>query len=78
MIIPDFSPEQTAVWEAFPDAGVEAASQNINPAVMREGVVVQMTWPGAPTVYYGDEAGVCGFTCIRITEELIHGDMRIR
>ena len=43
-------------------AGAEAASQNINPAVMREGVVVQMTWPGAPTVYYGDEAGVCGFT----------------
>ncbi len=23
-----------------------------------EAVVVQMTWPGAPTVYYGDEAGV--------------------
>ena len=21
-----------------------------------------MTWPGAPTLYYGDEAGVCGFT----------------
>ena len=21
-----------------------------------------MTWIGAPTVYYGDEAGVCGFT----------------
>ncbi len=21
-----------------------------------------MTWPGAPTIYYGDEAGVCGFT----------------
>ena len=21
-----------------------------------------MTWPGAPTVYYGDEAGLCGFT----------------
>ena len=29
---------------------------------LREAVVVQMTWPGAPTVYYGDEAGVCGFT----------------
>lgn len=43
-------------------AGAEAASQNINPSVMREAVVVQMTWPGAPTVYYGDEAGVCGFT----------------
>ena len=43
-------------------AGAEAASENVNPAVMREAVVVQMTWPGAPTVYYGDEAGVCGFT----------------
>ncbi len=24
--------------------------------------MIQMTWPGAPTVYYGDEAGVCGWT----------------
>ncbi len=23
---------------------------------------IQMTWPGAPTIYYGDEAGVCGWT----------------
>ena len=23
---------------------------------------MQMTWPGAPTIYYGDEAGVVGFT----------------
>ena len=29
---------------------------------MREAVVMQMTWIGAPTVYYGDEAGVVGFT----------------
>lgn len=43
-------------------AGAEAASQNINKAVMREAVAIQMTWPGAPTLYYGDEAGVCGFT----------------
>ena len=21
-----------------------------------------MTWPGAPTIYYGDEVGVCGWT----------------
>ena len=27
-----------------------------------EAVVMQMTWPGAPTIYYGDEAGVCGWT----------------
>ena len=43
-------------------AGAEAASAGINPGIMREAVVIQMTWPGAPTVYYGDEAGVCGFT----------------
>ena len=40
----------------------DAASEGIRPAVMREAVVMQMTWPGAPTLYYGDEAGVCGFT----------------
>ena len=43
-------------------AGYEAASEGINPAVMREAIGIQMTWPGAPTVYYGDEVGVCGFT----------------
>ena len=42
--------------------GPEAANQGNNPAVFREAVVIQMTWPGAPTLYYGDEAGVCGFT----------------
>lgn len=42
--------------------GPEAANTGVNKAVMREAVVIQMTWPGAPTVYYGDEAGVCGFT----------------
>ena len=42
--------------------GPEAANQFVNPAVMREAVAFQMTWIGAPTVYYGDEAGVCGFT----------------
>ena len=42
--------------------GPEAANEYVNLAVMREAVVMQMTWIGAPTVYYGDEAGVCGFT----------------
>lgn len=42
--------------------GPQAANEGINKAVMREAVVIQMTWPGAPTIYYGDEAGVCGFT----------------
>lgn len=42
--------------------GCEAANQGVNKAVLREAVAIQMTWPGAPTIYYGDEAGVCGFT----------------
>lgn len=44
------------------ELGCDAASAGIKPGVFREAVVVQMTWPGAPTVYYGDEAGLCGFT----------------
>ena len=42
--------------------GPEAANEGVNKAVMREAVTIQMTWAGAPTIYYGDEAGVCGFT----------------
>lgn len=42
--------------------GPEAANEGVNKAVFREAVIMQMTWPGAPTLYYGDEAGLCGFT----------------
>ena len=42
--------------------GCRAAEEDVNKAVMREAVLMQMTWPGAPTIYYGDEAGLCGFT----------------
>lgn len=42
--------------------GPDAAGYDINKAVLRSAVVMQMTWMGAPTIYYGDEAGVCGFT----------------
>ena len=42
--------------------GPEMAEKEVNKAVFREAVTMQMTWPGAPTIYYGDEAGVCGFT----------------
>ncbi len=42
--------------------GPQAAEQGVSKAVFREGVVMQMTWMGAPTIYYGDEAGLCGFT----------------
>lgn len=42
--------------------GREAASKGADKAVMRQAVIMQMTWIGAPTLYYGDEAGVAGFT----------------
>nr|WP_314461027.1 glycoside hydrolase family 13 protein [uncultured Clostridium sp.] len=42
--------------------GPLAASEGISYGIFREGVMIQMTWPGAPAIYYGDEAGVCGWT----------------
>lgn len=43
-------------------SGSEAAGINTDEAIFKQGVVMQMTLPGAPTIYYGDEAGVCGWT----------------
>ena len=40
----------------------DAAAEGVSLPLMREAILCQMTWPGAPTLYYGDEAGVCGFT----------------
>lgn len=42
--------------------GAEKAGEGVSKAVFREAVTVQMTWPGAPTIYYGDEAGLTGWT----------------
>lgn len=42
--------------------GPEAANMGVDKALFRLAVLIQMTWPGAPTIYYGDEAGLCGWT----------------
>ncbi|MCI8505321.1 MAG: glycoside hydrolase family 13 protein [Lachnospiraceae bacterium] len=42
--------------------GAKAAEIGVKKNVLRMAVTVQMTWPGAPTIYYGDEAGLCGWT----------------
>ncbi|MCL2527251.1 MAG: glycoside hydrolase family 13 protein [Defluviitaleaceae bacterium] len=42
--------------------GPRAAEVGVNPNILMEAIVFQMTWPGAPTIYYGDEAGVMGWT----------------
>lgn len=42
--------------------GPTVAEEHVDKGILREAVVLQMTWPGAPTIYYGDEAGVCGWT----------------
>ena len=40
----------------------EDAESGVKLEVMRQAIMMQITLPGAPTVYYGDEVGVCGFT----------------
>ncbi|ROR25664.1 alpha-glucosidase [Mobilisporobacter senegalensis] len=42
--------------------GPKAAEENVSKGILKEAVILQMTWPGAPTIYYGDEAGLCGWT----------------
>ena len=42
--------------------GPDAAAINTNKGIFKEAVIMQMTWPGAPTLYYGDEAGLTGWT----------------
>ncbi len=42
--------------------GPEAAGVGVRKNVYSIAVAFQMTWIGAPTLYYGDEAGVCGYT----------------
>jgi alpha-glucosidase len=40
----------------------EDADKGVKPNVLMQAVTFDMTWPGAPTVYYGDEAGLTGWT----------------
>ena len=42
--------------------GSDAADAGTDVSLYRLAVMMQMTWPGAPTIYYGDEAGMTGWT----------------
>lgn len=42
--------------------GAEAAAEGIDVDIFYLGVLMQMTWPGSPALYYGDEVGVVGWT----------------
>ncbi len=42
--------------------GGEAAGAGIDKRVLYLAVLIQMTWPGSPAVYYGDEVGQVGWT----------------
>ena len=54
---------RTASWDGFISRrDAEKAEIGVNYGTFRSGAVIQMTWPGAPTIYYGDEAGVFGWT----------------
>lgn len=50
------------VGRLYKPEDAEKAEIGVNYGTFRSGVVIQMTWPGAPTIYYGDEAGVFGWT----------------
>lgn len=43
-------------------SGSRAAEEGLNFGLFSAAVTLQMTWPGSPTIYYGDEAGLCGWT----------------
>ena len=42
--------------------GAEAAEDGTNICFLRQAQLLQFTLPGAPAIYYGDEAGLRGFT----------------
>ena len=42
--------------------GPHAASHGIDARIMALAVLIQMTWPGSPGIYYADEAGQVGWT----------------
>lgn len=42
--------------------GGDAAAQNVDKRTLYLAVLIQMTWPGSPTLYYGDEVGQVGWT----------------
>lgn len=39
-----------------------AAEQGVDNKIMALAVLIQMTWPGSPAIYYGDEVGQVGWT----------------
>lgn len=42
--------------------GSKAADEGVSIPLFRLGAMMLMTWPGAPTIYYGDEIGMTGWT----------------
>lgn len=42
--------------------GGKAAEEGTEKRLLYLGVLIQMTWPGSPAVYYGDEVGQVGWT----------------
>lgn len=44
------------------ESGAQAACEGTDVNVFFLGVLIQMTWPGSPALYYGDEVGQVGWT----------------
>jgi alpha-glucosidase len=44
------------------EKGWQAAGKNVDVRVMKLAIIIQMTWPGSPALYYADEVGQVGWT----------------
>ncbi len=42
--------------------GSDAAGRGVKKSLFKAAVLIQMSWPGSPTIYYGDEVGMVGWT----------------
>ena len=42
--------------------GAKSAEEGIDKRILYTAVLIQMTWPGSPALYYGDEVGQVGWT----------------
>ena len=50
----------TKASQDIPDPAL--ADDGLDEGILKEAVLMQMFMPGAPTIYYGEEAGLAGFT----------------
>lgn len=62
MIIRDFLTRTNKIIGRLGKKTSREAEENIDKNIMMEAIIFQMAWPGCPTIYYGDEVGLAGWS----------------